>query len=75
MFPIYATVCAFLMIVGFAIKPELVSKWRARISMSALLGACSFLTAAGFSYSGAIGFFALSAVLLLIALLFGYDRG
>ena len=75
MFLIYAAICGLLMVLGFAVKPELIGKWRGRISLSALFGGCSFLTCAGFSYSGAIGFLCLSAVLLMVALLFGYDRG
>jgi len=71
---LYIIPCLVFMIIG-AVSPKVVTgRWRANIALSCLFGGCSFLALGGFLINEAIGFLCLSAVLLIIALLFGYDN-
>lgn len=70
----YIIPCLVLMIIGFLSVNLVAGKWRQNIAFSSLLGGCAFLTLGGFLIAEAIGFLCLSAVLLIIALLFGYDN-
>lgn len=56
---------------GFIAKINL----KDQIAISSLLVGSTFAVAAGFSFSEAIGMMALSIVFLLLAFLFGYERG
>lgn len=72
MYTIIGTIGTLLIISAFLFSNRVI-RWRANIAFSALVGASFFLTAGGFLISQPVGFFALAAVLLMIALLFGYE--
>jgi hypothetical protein len=64
-----------LIIVSFLFEKYVVVALRRKISLSALLVGSLLVSVGGFKVSEAVGFFSSAAVLLLIAFLFGYDRG
>lgn len=64
-----------LIIVSFLFEKYVVIALRRKVSLSALLVGSLFVGVGGFKVSEAVGFFSSAAVLLLIAFLFGYDRG
>lgn len=68
-------IAAVAVVIGFVLKQDLIEKYRQRLAFAGLLGGCFVLPCAGFRVSEAVGFFSVSVVLLMIAFLFGYDRG
>lgn len=64
-----------LIIVSFMFDRYVVQSLRSKISLSSLLVGSLLIGVGGFQVSEAVGFFCSAAVLLLIAFLFGYDRG
>jgi hypothetical protein len=60
------------MIAGFFLC-NFAIKWRMNIAFASLVGGSVCLPVGGFIVSEAVGFFTLAGVLLMIALLFGYD--
>lgn len=72
MYAIIPAIGILLMIVAF-FASRMIIKWRLNFAFSCLIGASFFLSTGGFLISYAVGFFALAAVLFMIALLFGYE--
>jgi hypothetical protein len=72
MYAIIGILCVIFFVAGFALCSTAI-KWRLNIALGSLLAGCCGLVSACFFISGAVGFFSLSGVLLLIALLLGYD--
>lgn len=69
------TTAVILTIIGFVSEKYIVNALRQKIALSALLAGSFLISAGGFQVSEAVGLFCSAAVLLLIAFLFGYDRG
>jgi hypothetical protein len=72
MYAAIAISCAATMIAGFFLF-NFAIKWRMNISFASLIGGSICLPVGGFIVSEAVGFFTLAGVLLMIAILFGYD--
>ena len=64
-----------LIILSFTLEKYVVESFRSKISLGSLMVASLLMSVGGFQISEAVGFFCSAAVLLLIAFLFGYDRG
>lgn len=64
-----------LVIIGFSLERFISTSIRSKVALSSLLVGSFLISVGGFKVSEAVGFFSSAAVLLLIAFLFGYDRG
>lgn len=64
-----------LIIISFTFEKLITTTIRRKISLATLLLGGMCVCVGGFRVSEAVGFFSSAAVLLLIAFLFGYDRG
>ena len=73
MYAFLAISCAAIMIAGFFLCGFAI-KWRMNLSFACLIGCAFCVPVGGFMISEAVGFFTLAGVLLMIALLFGYDN-
>lgn len=72
MYAIIIPLCITLSAAGFVFC-RFAIRWRMNISFALLVGGSTCLSVGGFMISEAVGFFCLAGVLLMIALLFGYD--
>jgi hypothetical protein len=72
-YALFAFILLGILIAAF--EEQIVIKYRSKISLISLSGACCAGALGGFSINEAAGFFSVCVVLLVIAFLFGYDRG